>query len=579
MLARLFPKLDRLTRPTGHLGHESKIATSDNGSADAALPFPDLGLLGNEATIRKYVWGFVWIGIAARAVRYFLCFPLWEDECFVCYNLIDRSYAELLQPLDYHQVAPILFLWAQLTVVKLLGFSEWTLRLIPFACGIGSVFLFRRVASRMLTGLPLVFAVAVFAVSYPGIRYAAEAKPYGTDLFVGLAMLAMFLEWRHAPQKTKWLWAMVAAAPVAIGISYPAAFVCGGLSVAVAFCNMRDDSPGRTRWIAWTSFNVAMLGAFGLTYWLAAANQRSSELDFMQNYWGNAFPPLNSLTDFLGWFALAHTSDLLAYPVGGGRGASAFTFLCCVAAGAVLVRKRRWLLLSLAGLPLLLNLIASAMHRYPYGGHVKFAQYHAAMITIVAGIGLAVIVQAHAKWIPKRAKLGAQMACAILALIAICSMGRDIISPYKSTTDMRHRAFAQWFWFNTEFQGETVCLTSDLDVRFSRETYEDLSWSAMYLCNQHIYSPRHAAGEPPEWDRVANDWPLRCVLFRAPRFDFDEDAKAQWLREMQTSYTLTGVAEYPFPCFGKREREAINVDYVEVFTFVPHVSAPLATKE
>ncbi|MDA7978618.1 MAG: glycosyltransferase family 39 protein [Pirellulales bacterium] len=573
MLAGSLPKLSRLGRALGIVSREERIAS-------LRQPVP---LVGSESSVRKLVWAFVWLGVAARAVRYFLCFPLWEDECFVCFNLIDRGYAELLQPLDYHQVAPVLFLWLQLTVVKLLGFSEWTLRLIPFVCGITSVFLFRRLVAQLLTGLPLVCAVAVFAVSYPGIRYAAEAKPYGTDLFVGLVMLAMFVNWWQTPERTRWLWGMVVFAPLAIGISYPAAFVCGGISLAIAYALWKKESlafansspsgevvidPLASRWLIWMAFNLLTLAAFGLTYH-AASNQSGAELNFMQGFWGNAFPPLSSLTEFLAWLGITHTSDLLAYPVGGARGASSLTFLCCLVAVSALVRLRKKLLLVLAMGPLLLNLIAAAMQRYPYGGHVKFAQYHAAIICLVAGIGLAALLQMHARWIPSRGKLTVKLAFGALILIAAASMGRDIANPYKSTTDQRHRAFAQWFWFNTEFQGETVCLASDLDMRFSTETYADLSWSAMYHCNQRIYSPRQIDGRSPDWSRISADWPLRCVLFRAPRFDFDQQSQTDWLAEMQTKYKLDGVASYPFPCFGKREREAINVDYVDVFTFVP----------
>ena len=145
----------------------------------------------------KLIWAFLLLGLAARCVRYLVCFPLWEDECFLVCNLIDRSYLQLLEPLDYHQVCPVLFLWAEATAVRLLGFNEYALRLLPLLVSIASLFLFRRVAAQLLRGWALVFAVGWFAVSYPMIRYAAEAKPYGTDLFLGLVQVAMIVEWRQ----------------------------------------------------------------------------------------------------------------------------------------------------------------------------------------------------------------------------------------------------------------------------------------------------------------------------------------------------------------------------------------------
>ena len=64
------------------------------------------------------------------------------------YSLIDRDYLGLLQPLEYHQMAPSLFLWVQLTFVKLFGFNEYSLRLFSFVAGIAAVFLFYHLAKE-----------------------------------------------------------------------------------------------------------------------------------------------------------------------------------------------------------------------------------------------------------------------------------------------------------------------------------------------------------------------------------------------------------------------------------------------
>ena len=135
-------------------------------------------------------WAFVGLGVLLRIVRYAMDYPLWWDEAFVAVNFIRRDYLDLLRPLDYGQVCPILFLWAELTVVKLLGFSEWSLRLFPLVCAIASVVLFRHVAGRVVRGVPLLLAVAIFAVAYHPIRHAADVKPYASDLLAALALLA-----------------------------------------------------------------------------------------------------------------------------------------------------------------------------------------------------------------------------------------------------------------------------------------------------------------------------------------------------------------------------------------------------
>src|SRR5215831_5380695 len=97
--------------------------TSPSLSLPLASPEGD-ALWLSKRQLDHWVLAFVILGLAARCVRYFLRFPLWEDECFLCVNLIDRDFRGLIQPLNYHQVAPLLFLWMQLAVVKLLGFHE-----------------------------------------------------------------------------------------------------------------------------------------------------------------------------------------------------------------------------------------------------------------------------------------------------------------------------------------------------------------------------------------------------------------------------------------------------------------------
>jgi 4-amino-4-deoxy-L-arabinose transferase-like glycosyltransferase len=61
-------------------------------------------------------------------------------------------------------------------LVKLLGFSEWSLRVFPLACGVLSVVLFRSAARLVVRGVPLVLSVAIFAVANHPIRHADDVK-------------------------------------------------------------------------------------------------------------------------------------------------------------------------------------------------------------------------------------------------------------------------------------------------------------------------------------------------------------------------------------------------------------------
>src|SRR5687767_7155524 len=98
-------------------------------------------------------------GVLLRAVQYFANSSLWVDEAALSRNILDRSFAQLAQPLDYAQSAPIGFLFAQKVMVSF-GSSEWLLRAIPFAASVAALVVFILVARRVLTEFGQAVAVA-----------------------------------------------------------------------------------------------------------------------------------------------------------------------------------------------------------------------------------------------------------------------------------------------------------------------------------------------------------------------------------------------------------------------------------
>src|SRR5262245_34190114 len=108
-------------------------------------------VMAAERRREALVWVFVAIGIALRTWQMAGGASLWLDELDVARNIAQRSYAGLLRPLDYGQVAPPILLIVMKALWSLLGRADWTLRILPFAGAIASVFLFRSLARRTLT--------------------------------------------------------------------------------------------------------------------------------------------------------------------------------------------------------------------------------------------------------------------------------------------------------------------------------------------------------------------------------------------------------------------------------------------
>ena len=270
--------------------------------------------------IERAIWTFLGLGIVIRLVRYLLCFPLWGDESFVAANFLERGYLELLRPLEYHQVCPPLFLWVELTCVRIFGFSEYGLRIFPCLVSVASLFLFRHLVGLLLRGVPLLLAVAIFAVAYYPIRHGAEVKPYASDLFASLLLVTLACQWLVRPQQVRWLWGLVGVVGAMVGLSYPAVFVAGGIGLALAWPAWRSGS--RRVWAAWLAYNGVLVAAFLVVMVVVSSAQYEREFTEggMGDYWQGAFPPWRSPVALIGWLVDTHTSFTFAYPIGGNEG-------------------------------------------------------------------------------------------------------------------------------------------------------------------------------------------------------------------------------------------------------------------
>jgi hypothetical protein len=574
----------RLEEPRSLL-HGSASASTDQAPRlrFGLVSSPDSSL----QTQRRWLLALMAIGLALRLTRYLLRFPLWEDEAMLSANFLDRGYAGLLQPLHYCQVAPVLFLWGQLALTKLLGFNEYVLRLVPFLCGLGSLFLFRHVAGRLLQGAALVLAVGLFAVAYPMTRYAAEAKPYGCDLLLSLAIFALTIEWLRQPERTRWLWALAALIGPAVGYSFPAVFVGGGASLVIGWLlwqRIHHAPRDEYRWLPWVVFNAVLLAAVVAIVLISRHAVDAATQQNMDEGWANAFPPITQPLRLPLWLAEIHAGAMLGYPLGGPHWGSSASFLCFLIGVGVFVRRRQWLLLGLLLAPLGLNFLAAAAHRFPYGGHARMTLFLAPAFCVLIAAGLAAAVE----WIDRNVsgtlrvplKIGTRsvpntlsIVLALLVLMGAASWVRDLTQPYKSGTTLRAREFARWFWFELPQASELVSCETDMGTDLMPGKV-NCGWSALYFCNQRIYSPRHARGEKPDLARVAADRPLRCVFYRSPKEERespppDRRVRERWLERMQTDYALAGHDSYPFAAYDKSDRRPISDDYLEIFTFVP----------
>ena len=162
----------------------------------------------------------------------------------------------------------------------------------------------------------------------------------------------------------------------------------------------------------------------------------------------------------------------------------------------------------------------------------------------------------------------------LLVSVAAGSIVHDLMHPYKSGLTLRSRDFAQWFWFDLAHDSELVCLHTDCKADLAPRTFLG-GWSALYLCNQRIYSPRHARG------RALRTWSAFRRSVRCGACCFATWSKtrttspwtAGW-RKCSARYKLIARDSYPVPIYGKWDGPPESIqNLIEVFKFVPAAAA------
>ena len=168
------------------------------------------------------------------------------------------------------------------------------------------------------------------------------------------------------------LWALAAVTPFAIGLSYPAVFAAGGVSLVLGISLLQQKSPAR-EWRAWAAWNVVLVASFLLWFHIGGRVQGAAESDFMGSYWKSSFPPVSQPWRLPFWMLATHASDFWRIPWRAELGQHVHAAVVSERSQRSCDRARHSLGLIL--MPAALHFVAAAMHRYPYGGGVNFARF------------------------------------------------------------------------------------------------------------------------------------------------------------------------------------------------------------
>jgi hypothetical protein len=287
------------------------------------------------------------------------------DESFLALNLINRTFLELLQPLDYNQGAPIGFIFLEKIALLTFGNSEFTLRLIPLLSGIASLFLFYHLARKVLKPNAVPIGLGLFALSDRLIYYSSELKQYASDvaiaILLGLATIYMLRE-SWTPSRLVFFSLL---GVIVIWFSHPSVFILAGAGLSLSLiCLYHKEWSKLGRLVLTYS-----LWSLSLAFCYIVSLQTLRHNKNLMNYWEGGFMPLppTSYADAQ-WFSRTFF-DLFHNPLGLPQtwiGVAAFAFIVgCIS--LFLNKRETFLILTF---PILLTLFASGLHLYPFKGRL-----------------------------------------------------------------------------------------------------------------------------------------------------------------------------------------------------------------
>jgi len=316
------------------------------------------------------------IGIALRLRQYLTLRSLWVDEAMLALNIVNRNFAELFQPLDLNQGAPIGFLLIEKFFNLLLGRHELVLRFFPFLAGLAALWLFYLLLKQVGGKTSVLVALSLFAVNPQLVYYSSESKQYIVDMAVTLALLVVALP-VFQPQASKRDYALLALAGIcALWLSHPALFVLAGIGLALLLQQLQKRDGPALRWIIGMGF--LWLVNFILLYFINLRNLRGNPN--LIEYWAGAFLPMPPTLNWL----LSYFKENIQLQLG----IQYFIWLALLiilAGWIMLYRESRSVALVFVYIATF-AVIASALHLYPLKGRLALFMLPLEIILLGKGV-------------------------------------------------------------------------------------------------------------------------------------------------------------------------------------------------
>mgnify|MGYP002778591565 CR=1 FL=1 len=313
---------------------------------------------------QKLPYTIISFGILVRLVQYLFNRSLWNDEAALALNIVNRSYLELLEPLDYNQGAPIGFLMVEKLATQVFGNNEYALRLFPFLAAIASLFVFYKLAKKCLQShQAAIVALTLFSTVHIWLQFATETKQYSSDVAIAVILYFILIGIERHQLKQRQILKFGIIGAVAVWFSHPAVFVLAGIGTSYLLISLFQQRFLFSLRLSSIYFIWAL--SFGLSYSLSLRNIANNQSLFKSWAGRGTFP--TSVWD-VGWLFNAFI-EFFHIPLGLpdiflGIAILAFFSGCA----SLWLHKKAILLILLA--PILVTFFAAYLQKYPFSGRL-----------------------------------------------------------------------------------------------------------------------------------------------------------------------------------------------------------------
>jgi uncharacterized membrane protein len=279
-------------------------------------------------------------------------------------------------------------LFVEKAATLLFGIGERALRLFPLLAGIGVLPMMYLVSKKIGGWAMVLTSLTLAAVAKYLIYYSNEVKQYSLDVFVTLLLfyLAIRVLDGEGDTRRRSLRAYIAGGILAVWFSNGALFVFAGLSSAlvVVFIARRE---------LWELRFLFLGGLFWLVSVAAvyfAFLRFSQQNNYLFQFWEEGFAPFPPWSNWNWYWTLLEKIAL--NPLGL---ISDWFFYGLLVVGVLYLAVKKWETLLLILLPIVVVLVASMMHIYPF--HRRLILFLVPLFFLLMGFGFEGIYELAAK--------------------------------------------------------------------------------------------------------------------------------------------------------------------------------------